>query len=93
MEADRHGNAFEGSRNKCDIVSSLPLELVVEVVEYLDQADIVRCQMVQQFRYLALKVILDFNTASLDLEEMALDIPVRHSHQQCFAPNPCGSRC
>lgn len=35
------------SRHKHDIVSSLPLELVAQVAEYLDAVDIVRSQMVR----------------------------------------------
>lgn len=34
------------SKKFCDIVGSLPLELVLQIVEYLDPADIVRSQRV-----------------------------------------------
>lgn len=34
------------------IIGSLPVELVVGKVEYLDQADIARCQRVQDYRFL-----------------------------------------
>lgn len=39
--------AGRGQHKRYDIVGSLPLELVIHVVEYLDEVDIVRSQRVR----------------------------------------------
>lgn len=46
MEENR-GNGRVAGQTQSDIVCSLPLELLFEVVEYLDVADIVRSQRVR----------------------------------------------
>lgn len=46
MEDDNCGDPFMESRNKYDIVGSLPLELVVQIAEYLDVTEILRLQKV-----------------------------------------------
>ncbi|KAL1972632.1 hypothetical protein VTN31DRAFT_7046 [Thermomyces dupontii] len=48
MEVDHCDNALVAGRAGFDIVSSLPLELVIPIVEYLDQADVLRCQRVSK---------------------------------------------
>lgn len=48
MEASHFGNAPAADRDRLDIVGYLPLELLIQIVEYPDQADIVRFQKVQQ---------------------------------------------
>lgn len=44
---DRCKHIVMAGRSNYDILSSLPLELVVQIVEYLDVTDIIRCQKVQ----------------------------------------------
>lgn len=46
MEGNYCKECLVTGRLEHDIVSSLPHELVIHVVEYIDVADIVRCQMV-----------------------------------------------
>ncbi|KAL1976132.1 hypothetical protein VTN31DRAFT_2414 [Thermomyces dupontii] len=48
MEEHYGHNVFVTGQSRHDIVGSLPLELVVHVVEYLDQADIIRSQRVSR---------------------------------------------
>lgn len=46
METNHPGMICRGDRDRLDIVGYMPLELVIQIVEYLDQADIVRFQRV-----------------------------------------------
>ncbi|KAL1990078.1 hypothetical protein VTN49DRAFT_6659 [Thermomyces lanuginosus] len=48
MEGNYCKECLVTGRLEHDIVSSLPHELVIHVVEYIDVADIVRCQMVSK---------------------------------------------
>ena len=44
---EQSGSVPVARKNKHDIVGSLPLELVVQVIEHLDMADVVRNQRVR----------------------------------------------
>lgn len=47
---DHCENAIAECRTKYDIIGSLPSELVIRVVKYLNEIDIVQCQMVRHYR-------------------------------------------
>lgn len=46
MKETNCGGSLAVVQNEYDIVGSLPSELVVHIVDYLDVADIARCQRV-----------------------------------------------
>lgn len=90
MEEHYGHNVFVTGQSRHDIVGSLPLELVVHVVEYLDQADIIRSQRVRYcpaFR----DDLLSEQRYVLGLEAMAVGFVEQYPHQECSMSNACGS--
>lgn len=57
MKGNNCGDGLAAVQTTCDVVCFLPLELVVHVVEYLDVADIVRCQRVWNFPFRGSRLI------------------------------------
>lgn len=91
MEVDHCDNALVAGRAGFDIVSSLPLELVIPIVEYLDQADVLRCQRVRHLPILAMVDFTFLTQAVPGLEAMALDFLIQCHHQRRFAQYACGT--
>lgn len=77
-------------RCQYDVVGSLPLELVLQIVKYLNPEDIVRSRRVRMTHF-CFKCPDGQNilTRGLGLKTMALYLLVRYNYQVLFAPNPC----
>lgn len=74
-------------RKEYDIVCSLPLELLLEIVQYLEPAGVVGNQRVRVVQLLPRWS--GFDWVDLGLQTMAVRFLIRYSHKACYAPNSC----
>lgn len=80
----------ERFRSHFDIVGSLPLEIVLQIVTCLDPEDIARSRRVRMPFFFFFSFLLNGHRQEviLGLTTMALYVLVRYYHQVSFAPNP-----